>query len=682
MPNRLIHETSPYLLQHADNPVDWHPWGEEAFGIARDRDVPILLSVGYSACHWCHVMERESFENDEIAALMNDLYVCIKVDREERPDVDSIYMSAVQQMTGSGGWPMTVMLTPAGEPFYGGTYFPPADRAGMPGFPRVLQAMSDVYRDNRNEAQEIATQLVERIRAIVAPVEDDEAPLALEALDDAANAIDDQIDNVHGGVGAAPKFPQPMIWEFMLRHHARTGGADVMNAIELTLDGMARGGIYDQVGGGFHRYSTDPTWLVPHFEKMLYDNALLVKLYLHAYQATGQREHRRIVEETLDYVGREMTSPQGGFYSAQDADSEGVEGKYFVWSPGEIVDVLGEDRGGLVNRLYGVTVEGNFEGKTILHEAVSRDALADELGLSRERLDADVADSKRKLLKARQQHVPPLRDDKVLTEWNGLMLRAFAEAGAVLASPEYVDIARKNASFLLGAVRKNGRLLRAYKNDEAKLLGYLADYASLIDGLIALHEADLDPLWLTEAIALADEMVALFWDEDSGQFYDTGADHERLVVKPRDATDNALPSGVSMATDVLLRLAVVTDNRDYEIKAVASLRSAAYLMSHHPTAVGHWLCVLDFHLSRPKEIAIVGHRKADDTRKLAQAVFEVYLPNRVLVSADPDVAERLESPLTSDRPMVDGKAAAYVCEKYVCQLPVTDSRSLAQQLVG
>ncbi|MQG69743.1 MAG: thioredoxin domain-containing protein [SAR202 cluster bacterium] len=681
MQNRLIHETSPYLLQHANNPVDWHPWGEEAFGIARDRNVPILLSVGYSACHWCHVMERESFENDEIAALMNELYVCIKVDREERPDVDSIYMSAVQQMTGQGGWPMTVMLTPAGEPFYGGTYFPPVDRGGMPGFPRVLQAMSDVYRDNRNEAQKVATQLVERIRQIVTPAEDEEE-LNLGLLDAAAIAVNDQVDDVHGGVGAAPKFPQPMIWEFMLRRHARNGSASVMGAIELALDGMARGGIYDQVGGGFHRYSTDQTWLVPHFEKMLYDNALLVKLYLHAYQVTGKREHHRIVEETLDYVRREMTSPEGGFYSAQDADSEGVEGKYFVWSPEEIVDVLDEDRARLVNRLYGVTAEGNFEGKTILHEAMPRDALADELGLSRERLDADVADSKRKLLEARRQRVAPLRDDKVLTEWNGLMLRAFAEAGAVLSSPEYVDIARTNASFLLGSMRENGRLMRTYKNGVAKLLGYLADYASLIDGLIALHEADLDPRWLTEAVALTGEMLALFWDDASGQFYDTGTDHEQLVVRPRDAVDNALPSGVSMATDVMLRLAVVTGNREYETKAVASLRSASYLMSYHPTAVGHWLCVLDFHLSRPKEIAIIGRQEADDTRKLAETVFGVYLPNRVLVSADPDVAERLESPLTSDRPMVDNKAAAYVCENYICHLPVTDPNRLARQLVG
>ncbi len=681
MQNRLIHETSPYLLQHANNPVDWHPWGEEAFGIARDRNVPILLSVGYSACHWCHVMERESFENDEIAALMNELYVCIKVDREERPDVDSIYMSAVQQMTGQGGWPMTVMLTPAGEPFYGGTYFPPADRGGMPGFPRVLQAMSDVYRDNRNEAQKVATQLVERIRQIVTPAEDEEE-LNLGLLDAAAIAVNDQVDDVHGGVGAAPKFPQPMIWEFMLRRHARNGSASAMGAIELALDGMARGGIYDQVGGGFHRYSTDQTWLVPHFEKMLYDNALLVKLYLHAYQVTGKREHHRIVEETLDYVRREMTSPEGGFYSAQDADSEGVEGKYFVWSPEEIVDVLDEDRARLVNRLYGVTAEGNFEGKTILHEAMPRDALADELGLSRERLDADVADSKRKLLEARRQRVAPLRDDKVLTEWNGLMLRAFAEAGAVLSSPEYVDIARTNASFLLGSMRENGRLMRTYKNGVAKLLGYLADYASLIDGLIALHEADLDPRWLTEAVALTGEMLALFWDDASGQFYDTGTDHEQLVVRPRDAVDNALPSGVSMATDVMLRLAVVTGNREYETKAVASLRSASYLMSYHPTAVGHWLCVLDFHLSRPKEIAIIGRQEADDTRKLAETVFGVYLPNRVLVSADPDVAERLESPLTSDRPMVDNKAAAYVCENYICHLPVTDPNRLARQLVG
>ena len=679
MPNRLIHETSPYLLQHAHNPVDWHPWGDEPFKIAQKRDVPVLLSVGYSACHWCHVMERESFENEEIAAQMNELFVCIKVDREERPDIDSIYMAALQQLTGQGGWPMTVILTPDGEPFFGGTYFPPDERSGMPAFPLILRAMSDAYRNNKEEAQKIATQLVESLRANATHTAGEQPPTS-EILDDAANAIADQVDDAFGGVGAEIKFPQPMVWEYMLRHHVRTGDSGALNAVELTLDRMAEGGIYDQIGGGFHRYSTDRTWLVPHFEKMLYDNALLTKLYLHAYQVTGKAEYRRIVEETLEYVRREMTSPEGGFYSAQDADSEGEEGKFFVWQPNEITEILGDERARIVSRVYGVADEGNFEGKSILHKAESADKVANEFGMSRDDLDVIVDESKRLLLEARNQRVEPLCDDKILTEWNGLMLHAFAEAGAVLSDQRYVEIARANASFLLGSVRREGRLLRTYRDGEAKLNAYLADYAALIDGLIALHEADRDPTWLTEAVALAKQMVALFWDDAAEQFYDTGSDHERLVVRPRDETDNALPSGVAMAVDVMLRLAVVTDDREFESKAAKSFRSVKYLMAHHPMAVGHWICALDFHFSRPKEIAVVGRRDRADTRRLIEKVFKRYLPNRVLVSFDPTVAELLESPLIAERQMLGGAATAFVCENYVCKLPTSNPEELALQL--
>ena len=679
MPNRLIHETSPYLLQHAHNPVDWHPWGEEAFGLSRDRDVPVLLSVGYSSCHWCHVMERESFEDPKIAALMNELFVSIKVDREERPDVDSIYMGAVQAMTGQGGWPMTVFLTPAGDPFYGGTYFPPDDRGGLPAFPSVLRAISDSYQSNRSEVKRVSGQLVERIRLSGTGVPSSD-PLTQEILAGAFRTVKGQFDDTNGGVGMQPKFPQPMTYEFLLRYHARTGDPDALEIVQLTLDRMADGGIYDQIGGGFHRYSTDAFWLVPHFEKMLYDNALLVKLYLHAFQVTDDDQYRQVVEQTLEYVRREMTSPEGGFYSAQDADSEGVEGKYFVWRPEEIISVLGKDQGQVVNRYYGVTEVGNFEGRSILHRSEASRQIADEIDLSEEAFAELLGDSNARLLQARQERIAPMRDDKVLTAWNGMMLRAYAEAGAVLARPDYVDTARRSASFLLDAMKKGDRLLRTYRDGEAKLNAYLDDYASLIDGLIALHEADLDFRWLREAESLADHMIGLFWDDASRQFYDTGSDHEKLIVRPRDVADNAVPSGGSMAADTLLRLAVITGNSEFESKAVASLRSAREMMAQFPMGAGHWLGALDFYLSRPKEVAIIGDPLDADTRALAGQVSRRFLPNRVLVVADPKTSEGSGYPLLSGRALVDGKAAAYVCENYVCKLPVTDPRELAIQL--
>ena len=679
MPNRLIHETSPYLLQHAHNPVDWHPWGEEAFRLARDRDVPVLLSVGYSSCHWCHVMERESFEDPEIAALMNELFVSIKVDREERPDVDSIYMAAVQALTGQGGWPMTVFLTPAGDPFYGGTYFPPDDRGGLPAFPRVLRGISDSYTSNRSEVTRVTGQLVERIRLAGTGIPSSD-PLTEEILAGAFRIVKGQFDDTNGGVGMQPKFPQPMTYEFLLRYHARAGDPEALEMVQLTLDRMAHGGIYDQIGGGFHRYSTDAFWLVPHFEKMLYDNALLVKLYLHAFQVTGDAQYRRVVEQTLEYVRREMTSPEGGFYSAQDADSEGVEGKYFVWRPEEIISVLGKEVGQVVSRYFGVTEVGNFEGKTILHRSEASRQVVEESDLSEEAFAELLNDSNARLLQARQERIAPMRDDKVLTAWNGMMLRAYAEAGAVLARPDYVETARRSASFLLEVMKKGDRLLRTYRDGEAKLNAYLDDHACVIDGLMALHEADLDFRWLREAETLAGSMIELFWDDASQQFYDTGSDHEKLIVRPRDVADNAVPSGGSMAADTLLRLAVMTGNGEFNSKAVASLRSSREMMARHPVGAGHWLGALDFYLSRPKEVAIIGDPLDADTRTLVGQVSRPFLPNRVLVVADPKTSEDSGYPLLSGRTLVDGKAAAYVCENYVCRLPVTDPRELATQL--
>ena len=681
MPNRLIDETSPYLLQHAHNPVDWYPWGEEALERARDEDKPILLSVGYSACHWCHVMERESFEDPQIAELMNESFVCIKVDREERPDIDSIYMGAVQAMTGRGGWPMTVFLTPDGKPFYGGTYFPPEDRHGIPGFPRVLESIAESYRQNRSEVLLNTDRLLQQMGAMASGARGTE-PLTADVLARAFAGMEKDFDDRYGGVGLEPKFPQPMTYEYLLRYHLRFNDPQAIKMVETTLDRMAMGGIYDQIGGGFHRYSTDTYWLVPHFEKMLYDNALLARLYVHAYQVTGKPLYRRIVEETLEYVLREMTDPSGGFYSAQDADSEGVEGKYFVWRPEEITDVLGVEDGELVNRYFGVTRVGNFEGHSILNVTPESAEEMERAGVVGERLDELLRRARTKLLEARQTRIPPERDDKILTAWNGLMLAAFAEAAAVMDRDDYAHVAERNGSFLLEALRPDGRLLRTHKDGRSKLLGYLEDYAFLIDGLIALHEATFESRWLQEAMDLGSAMVELFWDEGSGQFYDTGTDHEELVIRPRDVTDSAIPSGSSMAANVLLRLSIITGDSELERRAVEAMRSAREIMERFPTGAGHWLCALDFYLSTPREIAIVGRRSDTDTHALVSEVYRNFLPNRVLVGGS-DLDEAFaDSPLILGRPKLNDRATAYVCRHYVCQLPVNDPEALAGQLAG
>ena len=681
MPNRLINETSPYLLQHAHNPVDWYPWGPEALERARSEDMPILLSIGYSACHWCHVMERESFENEDIAALMNESFVSIKVDREERPDLDSIYMTAVQAMTGQGGWPMTVFLTPDGRPFYGGTYFPPEERGGLPGFPRVVQALARAYRENRGEVVQATQRLVGHIRQVSAGVRSRE-PLTADILHQAYGGIAGSFDDRHGGTGLQPKFPQPMVYEFLLRYHLRFESPDALDMVDLTLEKMARGGIYDQLGGGFHRYSTDTYWLVPHFEKMLYDNALLARLYLHAFQTTRKPLYRRVVEETLDYVTREMTHPSGGFYSAQDADSEGVEGKFFVWRPEEITDILGKEAAEVVNRVYGVTRTGNFEGHSILHVAEPPEKAAGELGMAQPELDALLQASRAALLRARESRVRPARDDKVLTSWNGLMLGAFAEAGAVLDRPDYVSYANQNAKFLLNHLRKGDRLLRTYRDPRAGLNGYLEDYAFLVDGLITLHEATFDQDWLREAVALGYGMVDLFWDEGEGLWYDTGRDHEALIVRPRDVSDNATPSGASMATDVLLRLAVITGDSELRRRAAESLRSVRELMSRVPAGAGHWLGALDLYLSSPREIALIGEPAAEATKVLAAEVYREYIPNRVFVGTDDAETPPSGIPLLAGRGRIDGAPTAYVCRNYVCGLPVTTPSDLARQLLS
>ena len=682
MPNRLIDETSPYLLQHANNPVDWYPWGEEALSRARDEDKPILLSIGYSACHWCHVMERESFENDAIAEIMNRHFVNIKVDREERPDLDAVYMEAVQMLTGSGGWPMTVFLTPDCKPFYGGTYFPPVDRHNMPGFPRLLETVAQAYRNSHSEIQRVTGQLTEQMGRTA------NMPRGAGALDEsilhnAYNQLATNFDYQNGGVGSAPKFPQAMTLEILLRYYAHGHNDRARSMLDMTLEKMARGGIYDQIAGGFHRYSTDTYWLVPHFEKMLYDNALLARLYLHSWLATGRALYRRITEETLDYVLREMTGEHGGFFSATDADSEGEEGKFFVWSPGEIEAVLGSEEAALFNAFFGVSQRGNFEGKNILNISVKAADFAERQGIPLERLVDVINRGKEALRLAREEREHPLLDDKALASWNGLMLRAFAEAGAALERQDYLDAAARNAAFLLEELRPEGKLLRSYREGHAKLPGFLEDHSFVADGLLSLYEATFDRRWLDSALELADEMISQFWDEPQGCFYDTGRIHEELVVRPRDVFDNAQPCGGSVASDMLLRLSVVTGNEDYAAKAVAPLRSLAELMGRAPAGTGRWIAALDFYLSTPKEVAVIGPPDDPATSSLLREVNGLYIANRVVVGASgQDSAAASGLPLLEGRGMVDGKPTAYVCENYACQLPVTDAESLAAQLAG
>ncbi|HET6853022.1 MAG TPA: thioredoxin domain-containing protein, partial [Pyrinomonadaceae bacterium] len=555
MPNHLIHETSPYLLQHAHNPVDWYPWGEEAFEKARRENKPVLLSIGYSACHWCHVMAHESFEDEQIAKLMNDLFVNIKVDREERPDLDQIYMNAVQMMTHHGGWPMTVFLTPDAVPFYGGTYFPPQDRYNIPGFPRILISVAEAYRDRQDDIRETGTSLVRELQRLSATSGSD-LPIEVELLDAAYTGTVRNYDSVNGGFGGAPKFPPAMALEFLLRTYARTGNREALQIVKQTCQKMANGGIYDQLGGGFHRYSTDAKWLVPHFEKMLYDNALLSRLYLHYFQVSQDEFARRTVEGILDYVLREMTDPSGGFYSTQDADSEGHEGKFFVWDLDEINTALGQTAAALFSDYYNITASGNFEGKNIPNITRSLEDVAVAHNISVAELQASLNESKRILFELREARVKPDRDEKILTAWNGLMLASFAEAGVILDRSDYTDAARRNAEFVLSNLRQDGVLLRTWKNGVAKFNGYLEDYAFLIEGLVTLFETTGEFLWLEEARGLTERMIEQFWDKDGGGFFFTGKSHEDLIVRSKDYFDNATPSGNSVAAGALLRLAI------------------------------------------------------------------------------------------------------------------------------
>ncbi|MFB0534796.1 MAG: thioredoxin domain-containing protein [Anaerolineae bacterium] len=682
--NRLANETSPYLLQHADNPVDWYPWGEEALQKAKDEDKPIFLSIGYSACHWCHVMAHESFEDEQVAAILNQHFVSIKVDREERPDLDRIYMNAVQAMSGSGGWPMSVFLTPEGKPFYGGTYFPPTPRYGMPSFTQVLATVADGWRNRRPELVESGQRLVEALQqqsAIAQGVKREE--VKRETLGAAFENLWRRFDRVHGGWGDAPKFPQPMALEFLLRHHHVTNDPLALQMVSQTLQAMARGGMYDQLGGGFHRYSVDDHWLVPHFEKMLYDNAQLARVYLHAWQVTGDPFYRAITEEILDYVVREMTDPAGGFYSTQDADSEGEEGKFFLWTPAEIRDLLGAVRPGAPQAeadafmaAYGVTEAGNFEGQNIL----------EFVGHVGQR--AELAEARRKLFAAREQRVHPGRDEKVLTSWNGLMLAAFAEAARVLSpSPKpgrggrgeraeiYRRVAERNADFLLRELRNaEGRLWHTWKAGVAKINGYLEDYTHFIEGLLELYQTTFDRRWYQAARELAEVMIEHFSVPDGG-FFDTSDDHETLITRPRELQDNAVPSGNAMAALVLLRLAGLAVEPRYAELAQAALGPMQPLLARYPLGFAQWLIALDYALSHPREIAIVGIPESDDTRALLDVCATGYRPHQIVALGAAD-AEASAVPLLQDRSQIKGRATAYICIDFACRAPVTDPEAL------
>jgi uncharacterized protein len=669
MANRLARETSPYLLQHAENPVDWYPWGEEALARARAEDRPILLSVGYSACHWCHVMERESFEDAETAAYMNANFVPIKVDREERPDVDAIYMEAVQAFTGQGGWPMTVFLDPEGVPFYGGTYFPPDDSRGMPSFRMVMEAVLEAYRGQREEIRERAATMVGRLEAL-AKIDPGEMP-GPEQLAEAMTTLLSRADPAAGGFGRAPKFPPSDSLELLMSVAERSRGTG-MDHVERTLDAMLAGGIYDQVGGGFARYAVDSAWLVPHFEKMLYDNGLLARAYLHGWQTLGHERYRRVCEETLDWLLREMRGPEGAFYSAYDADSEGEEGKFYVWTPAEIRAVLGKvedpdfDREEIL-AYYGVTERGNFEGKNILHLADGAAAPAPE------GLDAARA----VLLAARAERVPPGLDDKRLTSWNALAIAALAEAGAVLGRPDYIDAATACADFLLTTMRdeETGHLLRTYKDGRAHLNAYLEDHAFLVEALLTLYESTFDPRWFTEARALAETMIDRFGDDERGGFFTTSTDHEELIARRKEVGDHPIPSGQSSAALGLLRLAALSGEARFAGRATSVFALFGGPMISHPDSFAHLLRALDFHLAKTREVALVG----DDTGALERVVRAAFRPNVVVAAGR---AGTVEPPLLDARAEVGGEPAAYVCEGFTCNLPVTDPAALEKELAG
>ena len=680
--NRLAYETSPYLLQHAHNPVDWYPWGAEALEKSLKEDTPILLSIGYSSCHWCHVMERESFDDESIARLMNDNFVCIKVDREERPDLDEIYMAATMALNqGQGGWPLTVFLTPEQRPFFAGTYFPPTDRWGRPGFATLLTRVAEAWKTQRARVAEGSLRLTEILREESSETRG--RVIGQDQINQAVAGLSQGFDERYGGFGSAPKFPPSMALSLLLRHNRRTGDERSLAMVRKTLDAMAHGGMYDQIGGGFARYSTDERWLVPHFEKMLYDNALLSKVYLEAFQVTREPLHESICREVLDYVLREMTSEEGGFYSATDADSEGVEGKFFVWTPAEIRAILDAQAAEYFCDYYDIQEAGNWEGKSVPNVPRSLRSVALRHRISVEALETLLEQSRKKVYEARLERVPPALDDKILTSWNALMISSLAKGYRVLGDARYATAARRAADFMRDTMtNSDGRLLRTYRQGRAHLNAYLEDYAYLCNALIDLHEAVLGTDYLKRARALAEHMLDNFLDEESGAFFSTAKDHEKLIVRRREGQDGAIPSANAVAAEALARLSFYFDNQDLRSAAERAVSAHGKLIQHAPGAFCKSLEVVEFLLEGPTELALVGRAGQEDFEALLKALNEPYLPNSIVAIREPDEPEDAVLPLLRGKSAVEGKATLYVCRGFTCESPVTDPSRVSQMVAG
>ncbi|HUY26456.1 MAG TPA: thioredoxin domain-containing protein [Candidatus Binataceae bacterium] len=682
-PNRLIGEQSPYLRQHAHNPVDWYPWGAEALARAKAENKPILLSIGYSACHWCHVMERESFENDAIAALMNEKFVSIKVDREERPDLDQIYMDAVQMITGRGGWPLTMFLTPDAKPFFGGTYWPPEDRQGMPGFPKVLAAVANAYGSGAHEV----SHNVEKLGAALGALSQYEAKAGDLRRDQAvvaARALAGAYDSVNGGIGGAPKFPNTFVFSLFLRVFAGEGDEAMGEMVRHTLKKMARGGIYDQIGGGFHRYSVDERWLVPHFEKMLYDNAQLAVLYADAGRALNEPEFLDLSHDILDYVLREMTSPEGGFYSSQDADSEGVEGQFFVWTPEQVVEVLGPELAEIAARFFDISVEGNFEEANILHRTLEIADAARMFHKPEAEIESALQVIREKLYTARARRVPPARDDKILTAWNAMMISAFAAGYRVHHAPRYLEAARRAAGFLMTKMWNGRALLRSCKDGEARFNAYLEDYALLAGAMIDLYEASLEARYLEHAQTLAAAILERFRDGERGGFYFTSDDHETLITRSKAAFDGSTPSGNSAAVMALLRLSEYTGTEQYRIEAERTLRLFREFLEKQPFGFSHLLEAVDLYHRGATEVVIVGEPDSAEFREWIERLGLLYVPNLALFAIDPNAAASTGflPEQVRGKAQINGKITAYLCRDRTCSPPITEFKVLETELLG
>jgi uncharacterized protein YyaL (SSP411 family) len=684
MPNRLAQETSPYLLQHRDNPVDWHPWGPEALELAKREEKPVFLSIGYSACHWCHVMEHESFENPAIARLMNEGFVCIKVDREERPDLDQIYMNAVQLLTGRGGWPMSVFLTPDLKPFYGGTYWPPTSRMGMPGFDQVLLAVADAWKNRREQAIEHAAELTGHLTSFA---EQPPGPgeLSLSLIEAAGAALERSFDYHHGGFGGAPKFPHSMDLQVLLRLWKRSRRTELLDIVTTTLDKMAGGGIYDHLGGGFHRYSVDERWLVPHFEKMLYDNALLTSAYVEAYQATDNPEYARVARETCDYVLRDMTDRAGGFYSTEDADSEGEEGKFYVWTPGKIEEALGKEAAETFCYVYDVTEPGNFEGHNILNLAKPIETCATIKGRDSDKLRKELAASREKLLELRGSRIRPGRDDKVLVAWNGLAIDALARAAGPLEAPRYLEAAEKSAAFILRDMRKSdGRLLHTWRGGQAKIDAYLDDYAALANAMVSLYEATFSERYIDEAIGLVEIILKHFADSHAGGFFYTADDQEQLIARNKEMQDGSVPSGNALAATVLIRLGKLTGRSDYLAAAEKTFQAATKLLDRAPTAAGQMLLALDMCVGPTPEIVLLGDPANRDAGSVLDQLRRRFIPSKVVALRPATAAGNYQSPALDS--LFAGKSARepeptlLICQNFTCQAPVSGIEAATKQI--